>query len=284
MKFTEQLRAFDDADLDVYQYRLLTHYWRVGTCWETVRTTAEKCKMSAGKVSQVKKWLLSNGWIKEIATDNGRIAVELCSPDEQNVHEMNKTFTTRTECSPHEQNPVAVVHHVNAILNRPNILNEPKLNRPIEEPPLTPPTGGENDYLVAVWPLVLDTFGGDTERSRDVLKAQALFADVSGRKQPYVNGDQRQNRAVARDWWVPLDEMLGECEGDFDLLNQGLTAVFAAGDRDGLTLPAPKSTVKMLGATVAKIRRGGNQPPPQQKQDDQLANLYAMRDAALARQ
>lgn len=40
LSFTEQLRLIDDADLTPYQFRLLLHYWRVGRCWESVRTTA----------------------------------------------------------------------------------------------------------------------------------------------------------------------------------------------------------------------------------------------------
>lgn len=52
-----------DDDLDVYEYRLLGHYQRVGTCYESTPTTAENCKMSAGKVSQAKRSLREKGYI-----------------------------------------------------------------------------------------------------------------------------------------------------------------------------------------------------------------------------
>lgn len=144
MNFTDQLRAIDDANLDAYQFRLVMHYWRVGQCWETIRTTAEKCGMSGAMVHKTRNWLLENGWIEwQVVQDKygqERMAIVLCSlyeqtqqldgssssPDEQGVHDMNEMFTEETKRSPHEQEPVVVVHDMNAILNEPNILNEPK--------------------------------------------------------------------------------------------------------------------------------------------------------------
>src|SRR5690606_20171410 len=50
------------------QFRLYGHYKRVcgaagGTCYESVRTTAEKTKMSIGMVVKTRDWLVENGWI-----------------------------------------------------------------------------------------------------------------------------------------------------------------------------------------------------------------------------
>ena len=53
----------DDTELSVYEFRLLVHYARVGTCWEGLRTTADKCGMSKSQVSRARKKLKDNGWI-----------------------------------------------------------------------------------------------------------------------------------------------------------------------------------------------------------------------------
>jgi hypothetical protein len=54
---TELPNLVDDMDLDPFEFRLLVHYYRVGNCWESVRTTAKRCAMSVGKVSQVRREL-----------------------------------------------------------------------------------------------------------------------------------------------------------------------------------------------------------------------------------
>ena len=221
MKPLTILRKIDDSELDPYQRAVLTHIWRVGHCFESVRTTATKCKMSLGKASQVRAWLLSEGWLvltektgrmglrvnlsdaTEMLAEkrqmkwtfsnhvdalqkgvNGLVCVycgdptevldhwiprsrggmndesnlvlscSVCnqakgamtgeefialllqrnwlvddrSPDEQvqqNVHEMNGSFMSRTERSPDEQS----VHHVNAILRIPLQMNLLKARR-----------------------------------------------------------------------------------------------------------------------------------------------------------
>lgn len=60
-----------DDDLDPYQYRLLAHYVRVGTCWQGVRTTARITQMSVGKVVSTRDWLAAHGWISVIAGADG---------------------------------------------------------------------------------------------------------------------------------------------------------------------------------------------------------------------
>ena len=61
---TELPNLYDDADLDVYEFRLLAHYKRVGQCTEGLETTARKCHMSEGKVSQVRQSLADKGFIQ----------------------------------------------------------------------------------------------------------------------------------------------------------------------------------------------------------------------------
>ena len=66
---TELPNIIDDSDLDPYEFRLLVHYYRVAAnnvngCFESAQTTAKKCHMSAGKVSEVRQQLAEKGWIK----------------------------------------------------------------------------------------------------------------------------------------------------------------------------------------------------------------------------
>lgn len=61
---TELPNLYDDAELDVYEYRLLGHYKRVGICREGLPTTAKKCRMSEGQASEKRQALADKGWIK----------------------------------------------------------------------------------------------------------------------------------------------------------------------------------------------------------------------------
>jgi hypothetical protein len=54
---------YDDSNLDVYEFRLLAHYKRVGRCTEGLKTTAKKCKMSQAQVSEKRKALHEKGFI-----------------------------------------------------------------------------------------------------------------------------------------------------------------------------------------------------------------------------
>jgi DnaD/phage-associated family protein len=71
---TELPNLYDDADLDVYEHRLLCHYKRVGECTEGLETTARKCRMSEGKVSEARQTLADKGWItlQRVSMDKGR--------------------------------------------------------------------------------------------------------------------------------------------------------------------------------------------------------------------
>ena len=98
-KYAKRIREIDDANLDPYQFRLLMHIFRVGECWENLQTTATKCGMSIGKASQVRRWLLSNGWLRWTPSRNGNMALVTVSP-----HEIDGCIRSphETEISPHE--------------------------------------------------------------------------------------------------------------------------------------------------------------------------------------
>ncbi len=69
-KYRTEVPNMADDELDPYQYRLYAHYKRVGNCCETVRTTAEKTRMSVTKVIETRDWLALNGWISVTVRSN----------------------------------------------------------------------------------------------------------------------------------------------------------------------------------------------------------------------
>lgn len=75
-KYRIELPNIIDDDMDPFQARLYMHYKRVcgagnGECWEAVRTSATKCKMSPDKVTATRQWLTDNGWIQSEQDDKG---------------------------------------------------------------------------------------------------------------------------------------------------------------------------------------------------------------------
>ena len=90
---------YDDAGMDVYEFRLLAHYKRVGTCTEGKRTTARKCKMSSGQVSEKRKSLAIRGFIKleEVKSRDGVLAYKITIVDK-----WLENFQTYHPGSPHD--------------------------------------------------------------------------------------------------------------------------------------------------------------------------------------
>jgi DNA-binding transcriptional MocR family regulator len=79
----------DDMGLDLHEYRLITHYLRRGTCTESIRTTAEHCKMNKDTVTTARNSLEKKGLITTTRTADGIII------DVTDIWEMNmKQYTT----------------------------------------------------------------------------------------------------------------------------------------------------------------------------------------------
>ena len=80
---TELPNLYDDALLDVYEFRLLAHYKRVGNCTEGIATTARKCQMSTGQVSEKRQSLSRKGWIalKKVSLNNGNFSYSITVVD-----------------------------------------------------------------------------------------------------------------------------------------------------------------------------------------------------------
>jgi hypothetical protein len=76
---TEIPNLIDDMNLSVYAFRLYVHLKRVagasneGACWQSTRTLATHCGMSASKVSESKQELVDAGLI-EIEPGDWRVA------------------------------------------------------------------------------------------------------------------------------------------------------------------------------------------------------------------
>lgn len=106
-----ELPNMADDELDPYEFRLYAHYKRVcgggegGACWETVRTTADKTRMSVGQVVETRNRLATSGWITiHQADDSSHLIITIVNRWPENfqrytpavVHPMNP-------CSPDEQ-------------------------------------------------------------------------------------------------------------------------------------------------------------------------------------
>ena len=72
--------TLDEAGLDVYEFRLLSHIARRGKCFATLATTAEICKMSVRKAQSTLKSLESKGLIRK-KQRKGRTDVYKLAPD-----------------------------------------------------------------------------------------------------------------------------------------------------------------------------------------------------------
>jgi DnaD/phage-associated family protein len=114
---TELPNLVDDSDLDVYEYRLLGHYKRVGICREGLPTTAKKCRMSEGQASEKRQSLADKGWISLERVDMGgkryRFVVKVIDRWIENfarysglsVQEITEQINKGTSPSPREGSP-----------------------------------------------------------------------------------------------------------------------------------------------------------------------------------
>lgn len=81
---TELPNIIDEMELSVYAFRLYVHIKRVagetedGACWQSTKTLASYCKMSAGKVSEAKRELVAAGLITVVKRTNENGAATDC--------------------------------------------------------------------------------------------------------------------------------------------------------------------------------------------------------------
>jgi len=110
---TELPNLYDDLGLTPYEFRLLAHYKRVGRCHESTTTTAQKCQMSAGQVSQARRTLAEKrtpqgaSVIKLSASRYGTVEIEICDIWTEN-------FTKYAAMKSSRSHSERTVHTVNA--------------------------------------------------------------------------------------------------------------------------------------------------------------------------
>jgi hypothetical protein len=125
---------YDDSDLDPYEFRLLSHYKRVGTCTESTRTTATKCHMSPAQVSVKRKSIRDKGFIKmqEVPLKKeGEFSYSITVVDMwlENFQKYSERSLSKQQRSPHEQS----VHHMKQRKN--HVKKEPVKKETTPQPP-----------------------------------------------------------------------------------------------------------------------------------------------------
>lgn len=124
------LTAIDDANLDVYETRILIRVARRGICFEAQRSMAESMKMSLGKLNATIKILAESGWIikkSDPKTQKMGWAISEKLPDSVSPHEQtqqNLCSSHDTSVLPHEQTQRDLYHHMNTVLPHERHLKE----------------------------------------------------------------------------------------------------------------------------------------------------------------
>lgn len=84
--FTQFPNMIDDSDLTVYEFRVLLHYYRVRNCWEGIRTTAKRCKISPSKIAEVRKSLVQKGFIELEELNDGGVNIIVVDKNQENMN------------------------------------------------------------------------------------------------------------------------------------------------------------------------------------------------------
>jgi hypothetical protein len=139
---TELPNLYDDMGLSPYEYRLLGHYCRVGTCWESVRTTSEKCKMSIGMIVKTRNSLVQKGLINIQDSDYRTVTITVVDVWERNFSEYTRSPGEHSNAhrSPGEHDVHQVnddVHHMNNDVHGVNQRINHIKNEPFKKEPTT---------------------------------------------------------------------------------------------------------------------------------------------------
>ena len=259
---TEIPNLYDDADLDPYEFRLIVHYCRVGNCFQSVRTTAEKCHMSVGQVVASRKTLQEKGFIRTSEAEQGTILIEVVNKWPENFSKYSamreaKQQREEGECSRGEHG----VHGVNFECSHSELKKEPSLkNEPIEEDIPTPakspapakdspPTDVGADAVAPRRPSPRQP--SEMDRKRKTMEDH--FVAVTGLRSPDCT-TEAQKRAAGHQWWTPLLEILKLADYDVPV-GQRLVDQAVAQLRNGdMTVADPRSIIKTARAIAAKQR------------------------------
>jgi DNA-binding MarR family transcriptional regulator len=127
---------YDDSDLDVYEFRLLAHYKRVGRCTESTRTTARKTKMSPAQVSEKRKSIRDKGFIQmqEVPLDDKQFSYIIIVLDKwkENFEKYSTRSLSEHPRTPHE-------HPVHSVKQRKNNIKKEPIKKVKEAATPQPP-------------------------------------------------------------------------------------------------------------------------------------------------
>jgi DNA-binding Lrp family transcriptional regulator len=127
---------YDDSDLDVYEFRLLAHYKRVGRCTESTRTTAKKTKMSPAQVSEKRKSIRDKGFIQmqEVPLDDKQFSYIIIVLDKwkENFEKYSTRSLSEHPRTPHE-------HPVHSVKQRSNHIKKDPIKKVKEAAAPQPP-------------------------------------------------------------------------------------------------------------------------------------------------
>lgn len=101
--FAQIPNIYDDAELTVYEFRLLVHYVRVGNCFENTQTTADNCNMSVGSVVKARNSLKEKGFIDITDSEWGTKRIVILDKWEENMIAYGGSSPGERERSPHER-------------------------------------------------------------------------------------------------------------------------------------------------------------------------------------
>ncbi len=93
--FTMLPNLYDDAGLTVYEFRLLAHYCRRENCWESLRTTAEICKMSKSQVARARNSLVEIGLVRMAKGEHGTYNITVVDKWAENSEVYRKAVPLR---------------------------------------------------------------------------------------------------------------------------------------------------------------------------------------------
>lgn len=297
---TEVPNLIDDLALTPYQMALYTHYKRVcgaagGECWEAVRTTAKKTKMSPAKVSLSRRELVALGLIRETLPENAHQGetVRVHIVDVWPLNFAYYSVADRPDVSGWSlaQLGAWLTQAAQVINGRYNTEPEPAPPQdkgclpgkqepdPAEDEGCLPPKQGVCDINGPSLPPKQGVYQVN-ERSnhikkepseertpkkkrpltgRNAIKAhlEAEFSTLTGIPKPLTKTVSQRKKASVL-WWKPLLELFDTCKGDTAKTLALMADTVAYFRAERLTLNNPKSILETARGRLPLLGQAGN--------------------------
>lgn len=211
--------VLDELGLSVYAFRLYSHYKRVagenGTCWQSVKTMAEKCNMSMGSITNARRELEEKELIivKEVPNPTGKAFLEVTIID---VWDKNKDSYSPHEggYSPHEQ-----PHSPSENPPSPHeIKNTPLINTPLKNTSFEKPSKEESIREPCDIDGIPNSWKKEEKKSpvkaNEYRLAETIAALINIK--PPVCKTQKDYKAANVTWWSPIKEMLRQVDDNVE--------------------------------------------------------------------